>query len=786
MAHDVFISYSHKDKAAADAVCASLEADGVRCWYAPRDIAPGADWAASIIDAINATRVMVLIYTEFSNVSEQVRREISCAVSNAVPVVPFRLSDIKPIPGMQYYLATAHWLDAMNAPLENGIEELKDRVKALLETPRKTEKEPEENRPVIRPDDDPVTRWLKRALIAAAILFVVGLWAAGIIPWPPRPWDPTPTPTATLSPTPPESPTPTVTPTETPTPTPTATPTPTPTATPTATPTPTPTATPTETPTPTPTATPTETPTPTPTPTATPTASPTVPPTEPPTPTPTEPPTPTPTAPPTETPTEQPPTAAPTETPPPTPTPVIPPEITEKYGMTDADREGIEGITLLGNKLVFWTKGQRAVLPESLAVREQVKDTRSTYAWYLLAGNEQIGTERHDDLDFLASLPNLKSLYIARAALVQMPALAGLKNLETVWISDSVMENTDWLKNSAVRFVTTRCTSGADPEALKGCRNLEELDMDFFSRVSTVAGLVEQDAFERRYLTRIAVAADEVFDPETYTVERYDSAKNDTVRVKPKDGLGMTLCKTGKQKNLDALEGMDHLRELTLGALPVADLNGLPALERLSSLRIVCCPNLRNLKGASGTPELNRLDLEYCSRLTALDGIEELTGLTALRLANLSGLKSLRAFSKFDFTRLNTQTDGFDLVISDTPVTDFTPLSGVACFRNLEISGPVSAAWVKAMKDPKILRLSAGGVASQKVFDEMVSGHPELERLELRNVGKSLSDLGGLLQLENLQSVILRDVNDADLRMALRRSLGENGYGFTLEITGNY
>ena len=41
MKYDVFISYSHKDKAAADAVCASLEADGVRCWYAPRDIAPG-------------------------------------------------------------------------------------------------------------------------------------------------------------------------------------------------------------------------------------------------------------------------------------------------------------------------------------------------------------------------------------------------------------------------------------------------------------------------------------------------------------------------------------------------------------------------------------------------------------------------------------------------------------------------------------------------------------------------------------------------------------------------
>lgn len=36
MAHDVFISYSSKDKTAADATCAVLEGCGVRCWMAPR------------------------------------------------------------------------------------------------------------------------------------------------------------------------------------------------------------------------------------------------------------------------------------------------------------------------------------------------------------------------------------------------------------------------------------------------------------------------------------------------------------------------------------------------------------------------------------------------------------------------------------------------------------------------------------------------------------------------------------------------------------------------------
>ncbi|HXQ15450.1 MAG TPA: toll/interleukin-1 receptor domain-containing protein [Caulobacteraceae bacterium] len=42
--HDVFISYSSKDKTTADAICALLERDGAKCWIAPRDILPGEAW----------------------------------------------------------------------------------------------------------------------------------------------------------------------------------------------------------------------------------------------------------------------------------------------------------------------------------------------------------------------------------------------------------------------------------------------------------------------------------------------------------------------------------------------------------------------------------------------------------------------------------------------------------------------------------------------------------------------------------------------------------------------
>ena len=55
---DAFISFSSNDKLTADAICAVLEKDKVRCWIAPRDVLPGLNWAESIINGINCSRLL--------------------------------------------------------------------------------------------------------------------------------------------------------------------------------------------------------------------------------------------------------------------------------------------------------------------------------------------------------------------------------------------------------------------------------------------------------------------------------------------------------------------------------------------------------------------------------------------------------------------------------------------------------------------------------------------------------------------------------------------------------
>jgi hypothetical protein len=132
MAHDCFISYSSKDKATADAACATLEAAGIRCWIAPRDILAGMNWGGSIIKAIGDSAVMVLIFSGNSNASEQVKREVERASSKGVPIIPFRIEAIAPSPDLEYFISTPHWLDAMTPPLAEHLGRLARTVAALL------------------------------------------------------------------------------------------------------------------------------------------------------------------------------------------------------------------------------------------------------------------------------------------------------------------------------------------------------------------------------------------------------------------------------------------------------------------------------------------------------------------------------------------------------------------------------------------------------------------------------------------------------------------------------
>ena len=178
MPYDVFISYSNHDKTTADAICAKLEQEGIRCWYAPRDIRPGEIWAESIIKTIETVKVMVVVFTEDSNKSPQVLKEITNAVSAGVTIVPFKLTNQQPSKSLQYFFADVHWLDAVGSPLNKSIESLSQKVCAIV----REESPSPVTLPHEPPHEPPKKKRLPLILGAAALVVLLaglGLFLSG-------------------------------------------------------------------------------------------------------------------------------------------------------------------------------------------------------------------------------------------------------------------------------------------------------------------------------------------------------------------------------------------------------------------------------------------------------------------------------------------------------------------------------------------------------------------------------------------------------------------------------
>jgi len=129
---DVFISYASADKTAADSICAALEHAGITCWIAPRDVTPGVFYADAIVEAINSSRILIVVLSVNSAGSQHVLREVERASSKRRPLVAFRL-DTTPLPtGLEYFLSASHWLDASASPIDRALPGLVDAVHRLL------------------------------------------------------------------------------------------------------------------------------------------------------------------------------------------------------------------------------------------------------------------------------------------------------------------------------------------------------------------------------------------------------------------------------------------------------------------------------------------------------------------------------------------------------------------------------------------------------------------------------------------------------------------------------
>ena len=130
--HQVFISYSKPEALIAKDLCSYLEAEDIFCWIAPRDVLPGSNFPGSIIDAIDESKVVVLIFSKSSDNSPHVIRELTRAVTRNLIILPFRIEDIMPTKNMDYLINTPQWFDAFPLPAQQYFKTLAETIKTHL------------------------------------------------------------------------------------------------------------------------------------------------------------------------------------------------------------------------------------------------------------------------------------------------------------------------------------------------------------------------------------------------------------------------------------------------------------------------------------------------------------------------------------------------------------------------------------------------------------------------------------------------------------------------------
>ena len=132
--HDIFICFSSKDKSDALKVVAFLEKNGFKCWISSRDVGPGKNYQRSIVEALEAAKLIVFLFSDNSAQSNEITKELSLGASENIAVIPLRLTAVKPSGALRYELATRQWIDAFEDP-DNAFEKLLDAVRAVLDSP---------------------------------------------------------------------------------------------------------------------------------------------------------------------------------------------------------------------------------------------------------------------------------------------------------------------------------------------------------------------------------------------------------------------------------------------------------------------------------------------------------------------------------------------------------------------------------------------------------------------------------------------------------------------------
>jgi hypothetical protein len=128
--YDIFISHATSDTGIAKELLDAFEGRGFRCWLASRDSLPGEDYEQEIVSAIESSCAILLVFSQSSNESRHVHREIVLADNEGKTIFPLRIESAEPTGKMRYQLAGRQRIDFFS-DRRSALESIEQRLLAM-------------------------------------------------------------------------------------------------------------------------------------------------------------------------------------------------------------------------------------------------------------------------------------------------------------------------------------------------------------------------------------------------------------------------------------------------------------------------------------------------------------------------------------------------------------------------------------------------------------------------------------------------------------------------------
>lgn len=134
---DVFISHhTGSSHHIVEAISNKLESVGIRCWQSGKNL-HGGDYASGIMEAIESCKVFLLVLNRPASESAHVLNELEIATDRLshkqdITILPFHIADTEISSAAKYYIKRHHWIDAMDPPMWQHVDELAEQVMILL------------------------------------------------------------------------------------------------------------------------------------------------------------------------------------------------------------------------------------------------------------------------------------------------------------------------------------------------------------------------------------------------------------------------------------------------------------------------------------------------------------------------------------------------------------------------------------------------------------------------------------------------------------------------------